>query len=76
MNKKDDIIQKECIAKLKLKTGKVTKITDDTKICNMEMSPDGEWILLNYRSKGYWSALNLKTRKETKTARNQWICTQ
>ena len=32
----------------------------------MEMSPDGEWILLNYRSKGYWSALNLKTGKETK----------
>ena len=30
----------------------------------MEMSPDGEWILLNYRSKGYWSALNLKTGKD------------
>lgn len=80
MNKKDDIIQKECIAKLNLKTGKVTKITDDTKICNMEMTPDGEWILLNYRSKGYWSALNLKTRKETKQpeisgyAHNEEIC--
>ena len=80
MNKKDDIIQKECIAKLNLKTGKVTKITDDTKICNMEMSPDGEWILLNYRSKGYWSALNLKTGKETKQpgisgyAHNEEIC--
>ena len=61
-------------------SGKVTKITDDTKICNMEMSPDGEWILLNYRSKGYWSALNLKTGKETKQpgisgyAHNEEIC--
>lgn len=26
----------------------------------------GNGFLLNYRSKGYWSALNLKTRKETK----------
>lgn len=46
----------------------------------MEMTPDGEWILLNYRSKGYWSALNLKTRKETKQpeisgyAHNEEIC--
>ena len=66
--------------KIKSKQGKITKITDDTKICNMEMTPDGEWILLNYRSKGYWSALNLKTRKETKQpeisgyAHNEEIC--
>ena len=31
----------------------------------MEMSPDGNGFV-KYRSKGYWSALNLKTGKETK----------
>ena len=46
----------------------------------MEMSPDGKWILLNYRSEGYWSALNLKTKKEIKQpgiseyAHNEEIC--
>ena len=79
VNKKDDIVQKECIAKLNLKTGEVTKITDDTKICNMEMSPDGEWILLNYRSEGYWTALNLKQKRDQQPgingyAHNEEIC--
>ena len=46
----------------------------------MEMSPDGEWILLNYRSEGYWTALNLKTKREIKQpgingyAHNEEIC--
>lgn len=77
---KGDIVQKECIAKINLKTETTRKITDDTKICNMKMSNDGEWILLNYRSEGYWSAFDIKTKKEIRQpgifgyAHNEEIC--
>ena len=69
---KGDTVQKECIAKIDLKTGKTTKVTDDTKICDMEMSKDGEWILLNNRGKRYWSAFHIKTQKEIKQPGISW----
>lgn len=63
---KGDIVTKECIAKLNLKTGTVTKLTDDNKICNYVMSPNGEKILCNYRDKEYWTVFDVNTKEEEK----------
>lgn len=57
---------KGCIAMLNLKTKEVTKLTDDHKICNFLMSPNGKIILCNYRSKGYWTVFDLDTGIEKK----------
>lgn len=63
---KGDTILKSSVAKLNLKTGIIDKFTDDTKICNTKMSPNGKMILFNYRAKGYWTALDTSTGKEIK----------
>lgn len=63
VNKKD-IIQKACIAALNLKTGEVTKLSDDTMICNFVMSPNGKVILCNHRADGYWSVFDIDTKTE------------
>lgn len=61
-----DTFVKGCIARLNLKTGEVTKLTNDKTIGNMMMSPNGKVILINYRSDGYWSAFDLASRTEKK----------
>lgn len=63
---KGDTILKSSVAKLNLKTGIIDKFTDDNKICNTKMSPNGKMILFNYRAKGYWTALDTSTDKEIK----------
>ena len=63
---KGDTILKSSVAKLNLKTGIIDKFTDDNKICNTKMSPNGKMILFNYRAKGYWTALDTSTCKEIK----------
>ena len=63
---KGDTILKSSDAKLNLKTGIIDKFTDDNKICNTKMSPNGKMILFNYRAKGYWTALDTSTGKEIK----------
>lgn len=63
---KGDTILKSSVAKLNLKTGIIDKFTDDTKICNSKMSPNGKMILFNYRTEGYWTALDTSTGKERK----------
>lgn len=63
---KGDTILKSSVAKLNLKTGIIDKFTDDTKICNTKMSPNGKMILFNYRAKGYWTSLDTSTGKERK----------
>lgn len=57
---------KGCIARLDLKTGEVVKLTDDTIIGNMIMSPHGKMILINYRSKGYWTVFDIAGGTEKK----------
>ena len=59
-----DTITKGCIARLNLKTGTVTKLTNDETIGNMMMSPNGKVILINYRSDGYWSVFDLASCTE------------
>lgn len=61
-----DIVQKECIARLNLQTGKIAKISNDHMICNFIMSPNGKVLLCNHRSDAYWSSFDLKTGIETK----------
>lgn len=63
---KGDTILKSSVAKLNLKTRIINKFTDDTKICNSKMSPNGKMILFNYRTEGYWTALDTSTGKERK----------
>lgn len=63
---KGDTVIKSSVAKLNLKTGTIDKFTDDNKICNTKMSPNGKMILFNYRAEGYWTALNTLTGKEIK----------
>lgn len=64
--KADNTILKSSAAKLNLKTGTIDKFTDDNKICNTKMSPNGKIILFNYRADGYWTALDTSTGKERK----------
>lgn len=59
-----DTYVKGCIAECNLKTGKVRKLTNDQTIGNMIMSPNGKIILINYRSKGYWTAFDLDSQTE------------
>lgn len=59
-----DTFVKGCIAECNLKTGKVTKLTNDQTIGNMIMSPEGKIILINYRAEGYWTAFDLDSRTE------------
>jgi len=61
-----DTVIKGCIAKINLKTGAMEKITDDNLICNTFMAPGGKRILCNHRSDGYWTALDLGTKAETR----------
>lgn len=63
---KGDTILKSSVAKLNLKTGIIDKFTDDNKICNTKMSPNGKMILFNYRTDGYWTSLDTSTGKERK----------
>lgn len=65
---KGDTVIKSSVAKLNLKTGAIDKFTDDNKICNTKMSPNGKMILFNYRSEKYWywTALDTSTGKERK----------
>ena len=63
---KGDTVLKSSVAKLNLKTGIIDKFTDDNKICNSKMSPNGKMILFNYRTEGYWTALDTSTGKERK----------
>lgn len=60
----DDTVEKGCIAALNLKTGEVTKLTDDNKLCNFLMSPNGKVILCNYRAEGYWTVFDIATGTE------------
>ena len=62
----NDTIDKACIAALNLKTGEITKLTDDNKIGNMLMSPNGKRILINYRSKGFWTVFDIAKQTEKK----------
>lgn len=61
-----DIVEKECIARLNLQTGKMKKISNDHMICNFVMSPNGKFLLCNHRSDRYWSSFDLKTGIEKK----------
>lgn len=61
-----DTYEKGCIARLNLKTGEVTKLTNDKTIGNMLMSPNGKIILINYRADGYWSVFDLASCTEKK----------
>ena len=63
---KGDTVLKSSVAKLNLKAETIDKFTDDNKICNTKMSPNGKMILFNYRAKGYWTALDTSTGKERK----------
>lgn len=53
-----DIIEKECLVSLNLKTGEVTKLSGDDMICNFLMSPGGKLFLCNHRSDGYWTVFD------------------
>lgn len=77
MNKKDDIIQKECIAKLNLKTGKVTKqpgisgYAHNEEICFIgkdKIVAMGNPVMTKNSEYNVWNKINLKTAKATK----QW----
>ena len=61
---KEDTYEKGCIAECNLKTGSVTKLTNDQAIGNMIMSPNGKVILINYRADGYWTAFDIASRTE------------
>ena len=61
-----DTAEKGCIARLDLKTGEVTRLTDDKTIGNMVMSPGGRVILINYRADGYWTVFDLASCTEKK----------
>lgn len=63
---KGDTILKSSVAKLNLKAETIDKFTDDTKICNTKMSPNGKMVLFNYRTEGYWTSLDTSTGKERK----------
>lgn len=63
---KGDTFIKGCIARIDLKNGSVTKLTNDKTIGNMIMSPGGKMILINYRSKGYWMAFDIASQTEKK----------
>ena len=60
----EDIFTKMCIAKVNLKTGEVEKLTNDTTIGNMMLSPNGKMVLINYRTHGYWAAFDIANRTE------------
>ena len=77
MNKKDDIIQKECIAKLNLKTGKETKqpgisgYAHNEEICFIgkdKIVAMGNPVMTKNSEYNVWNKINLKTAKATK----QW----
>lgn len=77
MNKKDDIIQKECIAKLNLKTGKVTKqpgisgYAHNEEICFIgkdKIVAMGNPVMTKNSEYNVWNKINLKTAKAIK----QW----
>lgn len=63
---KGGTVLKSSVAKLNLKTETIDKFTDDNKICNTKMSPNGKMILFNYRTEGYWTSLDTSTGKERK----------
>lgn len=52
-------VVKGCVARLDLKTGSVTKLTDDNRWGNMIMSPNGKLLLMNDRADYYWMVLDL-----------------
>ena len=60
----DNIVQKECLVEINLRTEEVTKISNDKMICNFLMSPDGKIILCNHRSAEYWSVFDIEARTE------------
>lgn len=60
----EDTIEKDCIARLNLKTGAVEKLTNDNTGGNMKMSPAGKVILINYRAECYWTVLDIASRTE------------
>lgn len=77
MSKKDDIIQKECIAKLNLKTGKETKqpgisgYAHNEEICFIgkdKIVAMGNPVMTKNSEYNVWNKINLKTAKVTK----QW----
>lgn len=77
MNKKDDIIQKECIAKLNLKTRKETKQPEisgyahNEEICFIgkdKIVAMGNPVMTKNSEYNVWNKINLKTAKATK----QW----
>ena len=77
MSKKDDIIQKECIAKLNLKTGKETKqpgisgYAHNEEICFIgkdKIVAMGNPVMTKNSEYNVWNKINLKTAKATK----QW----
>lgn len=63
--KKDTVI-KGSIASINLKNKTIVKISNDKMICNYIMSPNGDYILCNHRSKGYWSCFNFSEKKDRK----------
>lgn len=61
-----DKADRECIAALNIRTGEVSKLTDDDKLCNFVMSPNGKVILCNYRAEGYWTVFDIASGTEKK----------
>lgn len=57
-------VSKGCVARLDLKTGGMTKLTDDRTWGNMVMSPNGKRLLINDRAEYYWTVLDLADGKE------------
>ena len=68
----DNIVQKECLVEINLRTEEVTKISNDKMICNFLMSPDGKIILCNHRSDGYWSVFDIAARTEKRIDSLLW----
>ena len=63
--KKDTVI-KGSIASINLKNKTIVKISNDKMICNFIMSPNGDYILCNHRSKGYWSCFDISQKSDKK----------
>ena len=68
----DNIVQKECLVEINLRTEEVTKISNDKMICNFLMSPDGKIILCNHRSAEYWSVFDIAARTEKRIDSLLW----
>lgn len=67
---KNGTVKNETIAEIDLDTNEIVKISNDKKICNFVMSPNGKTLLCNFRSKGYWAIFDLDSKTEKKFNKN------